>query len=235
MSENKVKEESTLIEDNEVDFVSLIEQPAWKTILLDIVRKEKIDVWNVDIALLAKKYLEKIQSMQSKNLRVPANAILCCAILLKTKSNTLRFPSLEQQNELSKEEIIRMNELLPELIPNARMREELITLDELVESIEEIIAKTKTREKQRIEIKPIEFNFNLIEEDIDSKITKVLNKIKERMDSERLTTFSELLDEITSIEIVNTFIPLLFLMNKGKILMWQESIFGEIFISLLED
>ena len=126
--------------------------------------------------------------------------------------------------------------MLPELVPNAKLREEIITLDELVESIEEIIEKTrKPGVKEKLASKRVEFNLNLSEETLDTKIEKILVKIKTRMDSERLVTFSALLDKINSVEIVNTFIPLLFLMNNGKVLMWQESFFDEILISLLDE
>src|SRR3989338_6587440 len=56
--------------------VDLIDQPAWKTILLDIVKAEKMDPWNIDVIRLADLYLSKINLLERSNLRVPANAIL---------------------------------------------------------------------------------------------------------------------------------------------------------------
>ena len=43
-----------------VDLVDLIEQPAWKSILVELVRTERMDPWSIDISQLSEKYLAKI-------------------------------------------------------------------------------------------------------------------------------------------------------------------------------
>lgn len=219
-----------------VDLVSLIDQPAWKVILLELIKREKMDVWNIDVSILAQKYLEKIQQMQSISLRVPANAILVCAILVKTKSKFLRFPSLEEPEEkITEQQRLELEGMLPELTTTAKLREDVVTLNDLVSSIEEILAKAKFSEKPAlIPRREVLFNLNFSEEDIDKKIEKLRLKLLERADSEGLVLFSDLIDEPSILEMVNTFIPLLFLMNKGRILMWQESFWGEIFVSILQ-
>ena len=73
---------------SKIDLVDLIDQPAWKTILLDLVESEKMDPWDIDVIVLAEKYIKKINDLETNNLRVPANAILACAILVKTKAST---------------------------------------------------------------------------------------------------------------------------------------------------
>ncbi|MEK6820785.1 MAG: hypothetical protein AABY11_00095, partial [archaeon] len=35
------------------DLVGLIDQPAWKTILISLVKNEKMDPWNIDVKDLA--------------------------------------------------------------------------------------------------------------------------------------------------------------------------------------
>ncbi len=234
MKKEQVKQEEQTEHEN-VDFVKLVDQPEWKTILLDLVKKEKMNVWNIDVSLLATKYLEKIQQMQSINLKVPANAFLCCAILVRSKAKTLKFSSIEEEKEpeISEQEKLELEGMLPELASTTRIREGKVSLDELVENIESIIEKTKTkaqRERERNE-KP-DFDVQLIEEDIDEKMKTVFEKIQKRKDSQGMVLFSQLLDEHTVLEIVYTFLPLLFLANENKIIMWQEKFFGEIFISL---
>jgi len=238
-SDDEYKEE--LISDEEirkVDFVKLIDQPEWKTILFEIVDKLKMDIWDIDISGLTQQYLEKIQSMQSTNLRVPANAILACSILLKTKSRTLKFSSIEPDpNEISEKERLELNELLPELTSSAKLREGAVTLDELVESIEEIIEKTKRIEgkSRRLPERTPDFGLLFDEGNIEEKIAEVFEKIKLKADPDGLVLFHNLLEKYSAIEVVNTFIPLLFLMNEGKVLMWQEKFFDEIFIRILEE
>ena len=233
--ENSETEENKDIENSaeNVDLVDLIDQPAWKSILLDLVKTEKMDPWDIDVGELADKYLAKINLLEKADLRLPANAILASAILLKFKAKSLRFTSLEEKEpEISPEEIARMNALIPDLTSVRRGREGRVSLDELVNSIESIIEKTKTKEAKRIFREVPVFQLPFTEENLEEKIDLVFAKIKERIDSQGLLVFSTLLDSNTSEERVNTFVPVLFLLNKGKINAWQDEFFGEIFISL---
>ena len=68
------------------------------------------------------------------------------------------------------------------------------------------------------------------EEDIEIKIEKVFHTVEER----KSTTFSELTSGMTTKQIVDIFLPLLYLSNRGKINCDQEEMFKEIFIKLRE-
>jgi len=50
-----------------------------------------------------------------------------------------------------------------------------------------------------------------------------------------MVSFTDLLEEQTPLAMVYCFIPLLFLVNNGKVNAWQEEWFGEIFISLIKE
>jgi len=219
------------------DLVGLIEQPEWKIILFELIKKEKMDIWSIDIVKLSREYLQKIQEMQESNLRIPANAILACAILLKLKSKTINFSFLNKKEpELTEEEILQMNEMLPELTPVTKMRESTVTLNELLTAIESVIEKTKSRaeqgERSRIDEKPA-FRIPIFDEKtISDKIEEVFKRIENSVDSEGLVLFSALINDHSPLGIVDTFVPVLFLGNKGRVNLWQESFFGEIFISL---
>ncbi len=225
-----------------IDLVELINQPTWKTILLDLVKSEKMDPWQIDVSILADKYLEKINLLDYSNLRVPANAILCSAILLKHKSKALKVPSLEEFDEIEElqltEEQIRERERLfltegiPHLIAPRLIRGGKVSLDDLVNSIEEILNKNKRKyflEKNRRDLK---FQIPLPEKKIDEKMSEVLMKLNSIADEENLVLFSRLVSELNSINLIHTFIALLFLHNSRKVFLFQEEFFGEIFISL---
>ena len=128
-----------------VDLVDLIEQPAWKTILIELVKTEKMDLWNIDISELADKYLQKINELEGSDLRLPANAILASAILLKFKSRILKIGSIEDEEDLiakqkmSDEEMQMIDGLLPELKTTAKAKEGRVSLDDLVDSIESMV------------------------------------------------------------------------------------------------
>ena len=68
---------------------------------------------------------------------------------------------------------------------------------------------------------------------LDKEMDRVFKVIEKNVDSQGMIVFSRLVKESDSAQsIVRTFIPCLFLTNKGRINMWQDVFFGEIFISL---
>jgi segregation and condensation protein A len=233
------QQNSVPLEQGQVNLVDLIEQPAWKTILIDLVKSNKMDPWDIDIVDLANNYWLKIQNMQRGDLRIPANAILAAAILLKLKARTIKLSKIDEEEEetkeISKEELALIEESIPQLSGQRQFREGKISLDELVLSIENILIKTKSRQSILRQKEIPEFKFFVGEGNIDQKIDAVFKKISERADSQGLVMFTALLDEKTPLEMVNCFIPLLFLVNKGKVNAWQEEWFGEIFISLMKE
>ena len=217
--------------------VDLIDQPAWKTILIGLVKGNKMDPWNIDIVELADLYWQKIQQLERQDLRVPANAILASAILLKMKARTIKLSSVQEEEEkkhISQEELLMIEDALPELKGQRQSREGSISLDELVGSIGEILEKTKSRKSILHEKDLPEFNITFNKDNDAQSIERVFEKIKQRADSQGLVMFTQLLDEKTVLEMVNNFMPLLFLVNKGRVNAWQEEWFGEIFISIVK-
>jgi segregation and condensation protein A len=222
---------------SKMDLVDLIDQPAWKTILLDLVESEKMDPWDIDVIQLAEKYLKKISELQDSNLRVPANAILACAILVKTKSKYLRLSSLDdvgvEKQGLTPEQRALMLKDIPDLMSNRLAREGRITLDELVASIEDIIQRTSPKKGSARSIPRIEINFD--SSSIEEKIKEVHELILKKADSQGIVLFEELLITKDTDCIVETFLPMLFLMNNGKIIAYQNEFFGQIFIQVIKE
>jgi len=225
-----------------VDLVDLIEQPAWKTILIELVRSERMDPWSIDIAELAGKYLAKINSLSGTDLRLPANAILASAILLKFKSNVLRISEiededefLEKQKELSPQERAEFEAMLPDLKNIRKIKEGKVSLDELVASIERMLQTSKKTQDKSILRERAKFVLPASDFDIEKAMEKVYRSISKKADSQGLVLFSRLISEGDTPEgIVRTFIPCLFLTTKGRINMWQDIFFGEIFLSVNE-
>jgi segregation and condensation protein A len=221
---------------SKIDLVDLIDQPAWKTILLDLVEKEKMNPWDIDVALLAEKYLKKINELSGHNLRVPANAILACAILVRTKSRYLKLSPIEEDEEkkgLTLEERALFLDEIPDLLASRSSREGRITLDELVESIEGIIQRTTPKKNSARNIPRIEINFDSTS--IEEKLQEVLSLIKSKADSQGFVLFKDLISDSGVDSVVDTFLPVLFLMNSGKVIAYQNDFFGEIFIKLIPD
>ncbi len=225
---------------DKVDLVDLIDQPAWKTILIELVRTERMDPWSIDIAALAEKYLQKINLLTGTDLRLPANAILASAILLKFKSNVLHVSEIEdeedfsaQKKEMTPEERAEFEALIPDLKSIRKIKEGKVSLEELVSSIERMLQSTKKIKDKNILRERTRFQLPFSDFQIEKEMNRVFKVIEKNVDSQGLIVFSRLLRETdTPEQIVRTFIPCLFLTNKGKINMWQDVFFGEIFLSL---
>jgi segregation and condensation protein A len=220
---------------SQMDLMDLIEQPAWKTILIDLVKSNKMNPWDIDVAILTQKYLDKINRLETSNLKVPANAILACAILVKTKSKQLKLSSVEEEDEelaLSDEQKELFLEEIPDLMASRSFREGKISLDELVNSIEGIIQQTTPQKRNMREIPKMELDFDTTS--IEDKLGDVLDLIKGKVDSQGLVMFNDLVEDTENNSLINVFLPVLFLMNSGKVLAYQEDFFGDIFVKLIE-
>jgi segregation and condensation protein A len=231
----EVVETSVVLQKPE-DFVSLIDQPDWKSILISLVKSERMDPWNIDVKVLAQKYLEKIKSMQHSDLRLPANAILASAILLKFKARALRLSSIEEEVDLDFKSLLTEEQLLggmmPELVNPRLVREGKVTLDQLVESIESILEKTKIKVQRELSgrNRP-QFQIPFQGMNVNAIMEEVMHAVKKHADSTGLALFSHLAQGHKPGHVIELFLGLLFLVNNGRLAAWQDSLFGEIFVS----
>lgn len=226
---------------SQFDIHSMVEKPTWKQMLLELIDQNKIDPWDVDIALIADGFMKKIKEMKKLDLAVQANVILAAAILLKYKSNYLKNITMEQStlDEYPVEEPDFFNaetEELPQLTLVSRIPpKRQITLDELMGEMERVI-KYENTEREVIPRGAIEeiIDFEITEEDIEKKMDEVLLSIKENTDEAGWSLFSTIIKRKSSIEIIYTLLSLLHLSQMKMIKLKQDKIFGEIFIYLLE-
>ncbi|MDZ4256315.1 MAG: segregation/condensation protein A [archaeon] len=218
------------------DMVDLIDQPAWKTIRISLVKRERMDPWNIDVKELAHKYLEKIRSLQSTDLRLPANAILASAILLKFKARALRLSSLEEEGIelralLTEEELL--GGMMPELLPPRFSREGKVTLDMLVESIESILEKTKAKAQKEREGKSHQaFSLPIPKMNLEGKMEEFMDLIPRHADESGFARFHSIVHGRSSHEVIDFFLSLLFLLHEKRVNAWQDDLFGEIMVAV---
>jgi len=216
----------------------IVAYPTWREMLLDLVASKKLDPWNIDIVEVASGYIDKIKKMEMLDLRIPANLILAAAILIRFKSDALRF---EEEAQMPVEETYVAEGEEPEVIPVLELKtrippKRMVTLDELLLAMEKVFEEQKKREEkaQKIEI-PSVINIQLPEMNIEQRMAEVYGLVLERKDSEGLATFSSLLDERTPLEIIATLLPVLHLVQDRKLSIFQEQFLGEIFIRVREE
>ena len=237
-----MEEEQTQVQltSSNLDLESLVSQPTWREVLLEVVHSGQMNPWEVDIALIADKYLQKVKELASIDLRLPANVILASALLLRFKSDAL---SLEETSfgedfaveETGPRELIQEN--IPQLIVRTnKARPRQITLEELLKAVEEVINST-TSQQLLLPIPKI-LEFDIPKEDLHELIKKIYALANELKDENGVLVFSSLLDPSVlqrdkGGHISSRLMPLLHLVNEGKAEIWQESHYGEIKIKVL--
>ncbi len=214
-----------------IDLERLVSDATWKDILIELVHKNQLDPWNVDIIYVVDKYVETVRSMKIQDLRVPANIILAAAILVRLKSEMLH---LEEEAELLEDSRIERPQVTVDSL-SFRLRlppKRRIALTELLSALEEAMKLKEvreSREKDDVVSMPIKFSMMNIEEEMN----KIYSLIRSNVDKSNMITFAETkrLANVNDV-LVELFVPLLFLYQNNRIELIQESFFGEIIIAL---
>jgi segregation and condensation protein A len=217
----------------------LVGMPTWREVLLDLVKTENFDPWNIDIGTITAAYIERVKKMRSVDLHVPSNIILAAAILLRMKSELLQLKEEEQvvENAVFMEgtpaEPIEVSMLqLRVRVPPKRS----ITLADVINALEEVIVLEKKREERARDL-PAAMELTIPTYNIEKEMQATLEKAKKLADSEGWLTFSQLISdkaERTAKGVVLTLLPVLHLVQEGEFHVAQEKIFGEIFIRVID-
>ena len=231
-----------LVEENEI---------SWKAIIYDLIRKEEMDPWDVNVSLLSQKYIERLKEIKQMDLNVSGKVLLAAAILLKIKSKRLvgedlnEFDRLLAATDVDEEEFydglaeeLRRGEERAlyegiELMPRTpQPRKRKVSVYDLVKALEQALEVKKRRvfnsiRESNVTIPEKKFD---ISEAIKGIYSKILGLFKSRKDQQ--IAFRELVPSESRKDQVYTFIPLLHLFNEDKIEMEQKEHFGEISIKL---
>ncbi len=225
------------------DIYSLIleDKLSWEYLIIDVVKEEGIDPWNIDISRLSKGYLERVKKMKELNFRLSGKILLIASILLRLKSRELSFSkkSGEEEDEEERTPLLESIEVeydkLDMNVPLPKKRK--VTLQELMSALEgALVVKTRKefkRERFREMKKREEFMLRVKEINIGDKINSLFARLKGL--SIKNIFFSKLIPSQSREDIVWTFLPLLHLSNANKVRLSQEKVFGEINVELVED
>ncbi len=221
------------------------EKLSWQAIIYDLINTEQLDPWNIDISLLAQKYLEKIRLLEEANFFISSKVLLAASLLLRIKSEIVLnqdIPTLDDilfgkdEEKASVQERIELDEDIPGLVPRTPLpRFRRVTLEELMSALGKAI-KTETRRiKKEIIVRQQEREINIAlpksTVNLQEKIRDLYSKLEEIFSSrDSKLAFSELIHKDTREERVAVFVSLLHLDNQQKIWLEQESHFEEIWI-----
>lgn len=217
-------------------------------LLLHLIKKNKIDIYDIPIAVITNQYLEYLEAMKELNLEIAGEFLLMAATLLHIKSRTL-LPSVHVENP---EEEDPRTELVHKLVEYQKFRELALKLDEVdIYHSQLYFRKPLPEERPGIEI---EYEFEVSLFDLISAFHRVLKSVEaqipykvevEQIDVQHKVielleilettshfTLTVLFKGITQkVELIALFLEVLELAKLGKIFLNQSEFCGEIFIS----
>jgi segregation and condensation protein A len=206
---------------------TIVSGSDWQEVLTNIIAEEGMDPLQIDIVKLADAFRYYLERLKTFDFRVPARFILIAAILLRMKAELLLVEE-EEKMKIKEENIPKFSlENLPPLAaPIIRKTTRKVTLTELINSLQKAFDFKEQKEEKHFRIRNAVEKLINEEEDVEEKIKRVFSQIMKK----GVLNFSDLVPVWRRKEIVDAFLPMLYLSNRGKISCEQEEMFKEITI-----
>ncbi|WP_303861875.1 ScpA family protein [Alkalibaculum bacchi] len=217
-------------------------------LLLHLIKKHEIDIFDIPISQITDQYLEYINQMKEYNMDYSSEFVVMAAQLLQIKSNLLLPPEedeegneidprlelaekiyeykiykeiseyLQNQGEIS----MQVHYKDPEYWENTNKIITEIDIESLFQAFKRVLAKSKVEKVENILHK------------IERETVRVEDKMRDiisLLEDKREISFSSLFDTtISRTKIIVTFLALLELIKNNFVLCAQERICGEIVI-----
>lgn len=224
-------------------------------LLLHLIKKNDLDIFDIDIDEITKQYLEYINLMEKMNLDIASEYLIMAAELMEIKASSL----LPQEKSIEDDdyEVDPKEQLINRLIEYEQYKNITGTFKEL-ETIRQEVYTRNTDEL--INYKETEDNndygFNIddlvkafkdflkkkeLDKPLNTKIAKKdysINKrsleIKNIIRSKKKVSFYELFDILSKDYIVITFLSILSLTKNGDVILKQQNNFNNIMIEAKE-
>lgn len=226
------------------------DEVTWQTLIMDLIRTEQMNPWDIDISLLTKKYIDALRLLKEANFYVSGKMILAAALLLKIKSNKLvdedisNFDALlyPQEEAMDFEELAgapepeRMRDKPQLTIRTPMPRKRKVNIEDLMSALKKALEVNQRRIIRHEEARRVDVAIPEKKVDIGLLIKDVYQKILGyfTLNTAGRLTFSQLIPSQGREDKILTFIPLLHLANEEKIDLHQEEHFGEIQILMKE-
>lgn len=231
-------------------------------LLLHLIEKNKIDIYDIPIALITEQYMEYLNAMEKQDLDNMSEFLVMAATLLKIKSRMLlpqeqteeeefedprqelverlleykmyKYASLELKDmHLDADKMFFKKSTLP---PEVADFKEEVPLEELLSDL--TLSKLNdifrsVMKKQVDKIDPVRSKFGKIEKEEVNFSEKMFHVQTYGLENKKFS-FRRLLEaQADKMEVIVTFLCILELMKMGRISIVQEEIFDDIWIEYL--
>ena len=211
-------------------------------LLLYLIKRDEIDIWDIPIAQIAEEYLAYINMMKLLDLGVVGEFLVMAATLMKIKSRML-LPQKEAGEEGEIED--PRSELVEQLLEYEMYKERAKSLEQK----EEVQSKLFTRPPVELPTSAVTFEASLFDlltafhnvlkekapeivreiEPFKFTLEEKVDQILTRLKKQNKISFSTLFKEcISKGELIVTFSALLELIKQQRIRVRQPRLFGEI-------
>lgn len=233
-------------------------------LLLHLIDKNKINIYDIPIVQITEQYMEYIRQMERKNLDIMSEFLVMAATLLRIKSEMLLPREVKEDGEVvdPRKELVerlleyKMYKYISQELKDRQMDAAMLLFKEstvpkeILDYREEINAKDlldgltlaklhlifeSVLKRQTDKIDPIRSNFGRIEREEINLADKIL-QIQEFGINHRHFSFRGLLSSARDkMEVIVTFLGILELMKMGRIAICQKDLFEDIEIDYLAD
>ncbi|MBQ2115290.1 MAG: segregation/condensation protein A [Lachnospiraceae bacterium] len=229
-------------------------------LLLYLIEKNKIDIYDIPIVLVTEQYLDYIKQMETEDMNIMSEFLVMAATLLDIKCKMLLPKEVNEEGEEEDPRAELVQKLLeykmykymayelrdrqvdagkswykkPMLPKEVAEYKFPIDYNELIGDVS--LARLheifkSVMKRQEDKIDPIRSQFGKIEKD-EINIEDKQNYIEEYMKNNKYFSFRELLEKQgNKLEMIVTFLTILEMMKQGVITIEQEDIFGDIMIT----
>lgn len=233
-------------------------------LLLHLIEKNKVDIYDIPIVEITEQYLAYIKQMDQEDMNIMSEFLVMAATLIDIKCKMLLPKEINEEGEEEDPRAELVQKLLEYkmfkymsfelkdkqvdaqrvLFKDATLPKEVadykqpINYEQLIGEMDlsklQAIFKTIVR-KQSDRIDPIRSTFGKIEKDEVDMDAKMVY-VEEFVRLHRRCSFEKLFEgQVSKMEMIVTFLVILELMKIGKINIEQEQIFDDIMISVSND
>jgi len=257
VSQDKINQISENLEGKEnheqlYDILTNQDEITWKTIIIELIRTEKMDPWDINVSLLSKMYIKTLKKLKEMNLRLSGKVLLAAALLLRIKSTRLvgedmmEFDRLlasgDNPDQLYGEENFVEGQLNNvgmtmgkdvRLIPKTpQPRQRKVSVYDLIDALAVALNVRRRRILNQIQTKTLDmpekkYDISKLMDNLYDDVVECLMK-----ETSQRIAFSELVPGESKMDKVLTFIPLLHLTNARKVDLEQKDHFEEIYVTL---
>lgn len=218
-------------------------------LLLDLIKKNEVDIYDIPIHLITEQFLEYLNLSKTLNMDITSDFILMAATLLEIKSKML-LPKHQDEDESEEETEDPRQELVQKILEYEKFREvssilktshefenkSIYKLQEDFSSIDDVdFIKNLTTDKLAIafsniikNMKAEEKNYTIRTELFTNKMA--MNIIKEKLKSSKKLSFVEVVKDQSLENIITYFLAILELAKNGKVTLDQNKDLSDILI-----